>query len=137
MNEAIINSRQSLEAYKKLLDAQFEQHKYLKVTVKDGNKRTPTQNASLHLFCQQLAVAMNDAGFDFHVFIKEGYPVPFTPALVKDHMWRPIQKAITGHASTKDPEPGQYAQIYDALNMKLAEYGIFVPWPCKENKDGN
>ena len=72
MSEAIINSRESLEAYKVFLDAQFEKHKHLRLTVKTGKQRSQTQNAALHLFCSQLADALNDAGFDFRVFIK-GY----------------------------------------------------------------
>lgn len=132
MSEQVVNSRQSLEAYKAFLDAQFEKHKFLRVTVKSGKQRTLTQNASLHVFCQLLADALNDAGFDFRTFVKEGYPVPFNEALVKDFIWRPIQKAITGKESTTKPETHQYAEIYDAINLKLADHGIYVPWPCKE-----
>jgi hypothetical protein len=132
MAEDIINSRQSLEAYKKYLDAKFEKAKYLRVTTKTGKQRTSTENASLHLFCDRVAKALNDAGFDFRVFIKDGYPVPWTEALAKDYLWRPIQEAVTGHNSTTKPERGKYGEIYDVLNVKLAEHGIYVPWPCKE-----
>lgn len=134
MTEKSINSYQSLEAYKVFLDAQFEKHHYLRIAVKSGKQRTLTQNASLHLFCQQLADALNDAGFDFRTFVKEGYPVPFNESLVKEYLWRPIQKAITGHNSTTKPEKHEYGTIYESLNVKLAEHGIFVAWPCKENQ---
>lgn len=132
--EVIINSKQSLESYKAFLDRQFEKDKYLRVTLKTGKQRSLTENGALHLFCTQLAEAMNDAGFDFRVFVKEGYPVKFTPELVKDYIWRPIQKAITGHESTKKAERGQYSEVYDALNLKLAEYGIHIPWPSKDRE---
>ena len=134
MSEAIINSRESLEAYKVFLDAQFEKHKHLRLTVKTGKQRSQTQNAALHLFCSQLADKLNEAGFDFRVFIKEGYPVPFNEMLVKEYLWRPIQKAITGKDSTTKPERNEYALIYDSLNLKLAEHGIFQAWPTQENK---
>ena len=132
MIEQVINSRQSLETFKASLDAQFEKHKFLRLTVKTGKQRTLTQNKALHLFCTQLAEAMNEAGLDFRVFIRDGYPVPFTAELVKDHIWRPIQKAITGKESTTKPERHEYGLIYDSLNVKLVEHGIYVPWPCKE-----
>lgn len=132
MTEQPINSRQSLDAYKAHLDAQFEKYKYLRVTVKTGKQRTLTQNAALHLFCQQLADVLNEGGFDFRAFVEEGYPVPFNADLVKEYLWRPVQKAITGKESTTKPETHEYAIIYDALNVKLAEYGIFVAWPSKE-----
>jgi len=100
--------------------------------MKTGKQRTLTQNAALHLFCTQLSEALNDAGFDFRTFIKEGYPVPFNENLVKEYLWRPIQKAITGKESTTKPERHEYGLIYDALNVKLAEHGIYIPWPCKD-----
>ena len=134
MTEQIINSQQSLDAYKKYLDTQFENHKYLRLTVKTGKQRSLSQNAALHLFCEHVAVALNDAGFDFRTFIKDGYAVPFTQELVKDHFWRPIQKVVTGQHSTTKPLTDQYPVIYDFLNVKLAEHGLYVPWPVKRDE---
>lgn len=132
-NGTIINSKQSLEAYKKFLDLQFEQHKFLRLSMKTGKTRTLTQNAALHVFCAQLADALNDGGFDIKQFFKDTYCVPFTAELVKNNIWRPMQLAVTGKKSSTKPTTGQYAEIYDCLNVKLAEYGLFVPWPSKEN----
>ena len=128
--ETITNAK-DLEAYIKNIRIRFEKDKIIKVDAKSGKTRTLTQNASLHKFCSMLAKAMNEAGFDFRVFIKEGYPVPFTEELVKEYIWKPIQKAVTGHESTTKPEPRQYSEVYDALNLKLAEHGLYVPWPSK------
>lgn len=134
MSEAIINSRESLAAYKVYLDAQFEKNKFLRLTVKTGKQRSQTQNAALHLFCKQLANELNNAGYDFRTFVKEGYPVPFNENLVKDFLWRPIQEAVTGKVSTTKPERGEYSQIYDVINLKMAEYGLHVPWPSQEGR---
>ena len=131
--EQIINNQQSFDAYKIYLEAQFEKHHYLRVSLKTGYKRTLTQNAALHLFCTQVADALNDGGFDFRTFVKEGYPVPFNEMLVKEYLWRPIQKAITGKESTTKPTRAEYGLIYDSLNIKLAEHGIFIPWPSKDH----
>lgn len=133
MTEQIINNRQSLEAYKQYLDAEFEKHKYLRTSLKTGKQRTLTQNASLHLFCTQLSDALNDAGYDFREFVKEGYAVPWNEMLVKDYIWRPVQKAITGKESTTKPERHEYSIIYEAVNRKMAEYGLFVPWPNRDD----
>jgi hypothetical protein len=132
MSEDIINDIKSLNNYKAFLDAQFEKHKHLRLSLKTGKQRSGLQNKSLHVFCDQVAEKLNDAGFDFRLFIKDGYPVPFNAQLVKDYLWRPVQKAITGKDSTTKPERGQYIEIYDALNVKLAEHGVFVSWPCNE-----
>jgi len=137
MSESIINSKQSLDAYIAHLEAQFEKHKYLRVTVKTGKQRTLTQNQALHLYCTHLSTALNEAGLDFRQTIKEGVDVPWSPALVKDYMWRPIQKAITGKESTTKPETHEYGLIYESLNNHLSsKFGLFTPWPCKENMNG-
>jgi len=133
MKEEIINSEISLEAYKKFLDTQFEQHHYLRVSLKTGKTRTNTQSRALHLFCSQLAEALNEAGYDFRTFVRQGYPVPFNERLVKDFIWRPIQQAITGKESTTKPTRQEYVEIYDSLNVKMAEYGIYVPFPSRDN----
>ena len=131
MSEDIINDIKTLNNYKAFLDAEFEKHKYLRLSLKTGKQRSGLQNKSLHVFCDQVAEKLNDAGFDFRLFIKDGYPVPFNAQLVKDYLWRPVQKAITGKDSTTKPERIEYIEIYDALNVKLAEHGVFVAWPCK------
>ena len=41
MAEDIINSKQSLDAYKAHLDMMFEKHKYLRMDMKKGKQRTP------------------------------------------------------------------------------------------------
>ena len=128
-----ITNSQDLDAYIKNIRIRFEKDKIIKVDAKSGKTRTLTQNASLHKFCSMLAQSKNEAGFDFRVFIKEGYPVPFTEELVKEYIWKPIQKAVTGHESTTKPEPKQYSEVYDVLNVKLAEHGLYIPWPCREN----
>lgn len=133
VKEDIVNSKKALDAYKVYLDAQFDKHKYLRISMKTGKQRTGLQNRALHKFCEMLADEMNAAGFDFRVFIKEGYPVPFTKELVKEHIWKPIQKAVTRHSSTTKPETGEYTKIYESLNVKLAEHGLHVPWPCRES----
>lgn len=132
MTDIQINDDKALEDYIMFLRAKFKKDKAIKVSVKSAKTRSLTQNRALHLFCKQLSVALNDAGFDFREFVKEGYPVPFNEALVKEYLWGPIQRAVTGFDSSTKPEPKQYSEIYDALNMKLLEHGLFVPWPCKD-----
>jgi len=127
--EQVINSVYELERYKRYLDEMFNNHKYLRVSLRTGKQRSGQQNKALHVYCRLVADALNDAGYDFRLFLKEGYPVPFTPELVKDHFWRPVQKALTGKESTTKPERAEYTQIYEVLNRKLAEHGIHVPWP--------
>lgn len=95
---------------------------------KQSDKRTKAQNRSLHDWCNSVAIALNDAGYDVRTFFKEGVSIPFTRQIVVDDIWRPVQMALTGHVSTKDPTPKQYIEIYEVLNRALSEKGIHVPW---------
>ena len=135
MSESILNSQQSLEAHIEHLRIQFDKHKYLRVTVKNGKQRSLTQNASLQLYCEHVAKALNDGGLDFRVTLHDGIDVPWTRELVKDYMWRVIQQKITGHKSTTKPERHQYGEIYEVLNRHLSgKLGVFVPWPSKDRE---
>ncbi len=133
VSEIIINSQDLLDDHIDKLKLSFAKHKYLRATVKTGKQRTLTQNACLHLYCQQVADALNDAGLDIRTTVKSDVDVPWTDRLVKDTMWRAIQKAITGQDSTTKPETHQYSEIYDVLNRHLInKLGISVAWPSKE-----
>jgi hypothetical protein len=134
VSEQVINSKPAFDAYIIHLRHQFDKHRYLRVDMKTGKQRSLTENRCLHLYCTQLADALNDAGLDFRQTIKDGVDVPWTPELAKDYLWRPIQKAITGKDSTTKPERGQYGEIYDVLNRHISgKMGVYVAWPSKES----
>jgi hypothetical protein len=130
----IINSNQSLESAIAQIRESYGKHKYLRLDIKTGKQRTNPQNAALHVYCKLVAHALNDAGIDFRKFIKEGYEIPFNEYLVKEYLWRVIQNAMTGKDSTTKPKTSDYPKIYEVLNRKLAEHGIHVPWPTKEDQ---
>jgi hypothetical protein len=134
MAEQIINSEQAFNAYLEHLKAQWDKHHYLRVDLKTGKQRTLTQNRCLHLYCQQLADALNEAGLDFRQTIKDGVEVPWSDALAKEYLWRPIQRAVTGKESTTKPERAEYSQIYDVLNRHISgKFGIYCPWPSNDS----
>lgn len=107
----------------------------LEVSVK--RKRTHAQNASLHLWCKLMADALNAAGIDILSFPwKEGIELPWTKEEVKDRLWRPVQKAMTGEEHTSKATTLDYQAVYEVLNRKIAsETGIHVPWPCLEEME--
>lgn len=133
MAETIINSDQAFDAYLAHLKSQWDSHHYLRVTLKTGKQRSATQNACLHLYCNQLSVALNDAGWDMKQLLDDDFEIPWTEYSVKDILWRKIQKAMFGKSSTTKPERKEYPQIYDALNRVISnKTGVFVPWPSKD-----
>lgn len=130
--KTIINSEKGLYDHIEYLRAQYKKDKYLRVDVKTGKQRTNTQNACLHLFCQQVSGELGDRGITFEKFFKAGFEVPWTMEIVKENVWRPVQIAICGEVSTTKPLTTDYQKIYEPLNKKLSEWGIHIPWPNKE-----
>jgi hypothetical protein len=99
------------------------------------NKRTLTQNNSIHLYCEQIAEVFNELGLDVHVVLKEGMNTHWTPNAVKELLWRPTQMALFNKKSTTElSKTGEIDQIVDVINRHLSErfgeFGYeFVPFP--------
>ena len=103
-------------------------------------KRTDAQNRALNLYCQMLADALNDAGYDMKTFLTKfeyRLPVPWTQKSVKETLWRPIQKAMFDKQSTTDMDTIEPNEVYTALSKAIAEKtGVHVEWPTREIPDG-
>jgi hypothetical protein len=100
--------------------------------MKEEKKRTVQQNRALHLYCQLLSDALNDAGLDMKATLKPEIDIPWTPENVKNNLWRPIQKAMTGKESTTEIDTVDPSLVYEVLNKNIAEkFGIHIAWPSK------
>ena len=80
----------------------MEEKPYVVWEVDFGKPRTGKQNNALHVFCRLVAEELNKNGYSVESFFKEGVEIPFSAEIVKEHIWRPIQKAITDKDSTAD-----------------------------------
>ena len=133
-NEIIVNSEHSKALFMAQISKLYDDHKYLRLTVKTGKQRTQTQNATLHLYLGFLAEALNDAGLDMKKTLKQEVDIPWTTDGAKEHLWRPIQKALTKKTSTTKPTTKDYVYIYEVLSRHMVDkFGVNVPWPCKDN----
>ena len=95
--------------------------------------RTLSQNAALHLYYRMLAEALNDAGLDARKTLKPEIEIPWTPEMIKDLLWRPIQEAMTGKHSTTELNTVDPSEIYQVLDRHLGEkFGLHVPFPSHE-----
>ena len=130
----IANSADTLSGVVGAIRRLYDEHHYLRVQIKTGKQRSPIQNNALQVYCRELAKAMNDAGHEREVNTPIGKcQLPWNADSVKENIWRPVQKAMTGEHSTTQPERGQYVEIYDVINRHMAETkGIHVPWPVKK-----
>lgn len=89
--------------------------------------RTGQQNSAIHAYCDEVAKEMQARGMDMKTVIKEGVPITPTMHMVKEYMWRPIQKAITGVDSTRKINTMEVNDVYEQLSRLLAEkYSINV-----------
>ena len=102
------------------------------------SKRTEQQNKALHLYFTQIAEALNHEGYDvrlvLQVIAEKGVDFMWSPALVKEILWRKIQKKyLDKHSTTELDSIGEITEIYDMLNKFISEnFQIHVPFPSIE-----
>ena len=102
----------------------------------DMKPRTDNQNKAMHKYFDMLAEALNDAGLDMKKTLKPEIEIPWTKDMVKEHLWRPIQEAMTDKHSTTDLDRIEPSMVYEVLNRHLAQkFGLHVPFPCDETDD--
>lgn len=95
------------------------------------NHRTSTQNASMHLWFEMVATYLNDAGYDMRKTLRQDMDIPWSQNSVKEYLWRPVQKAVTGEESTTKPSKTDYGDIYQSLSRHFSQkFGLTLPeWP--------
>jgi hypothetical protein len=108
---------------------------HYRVKVVEVGTRTLPQNAALHVYCDLMAKALNDAGYEFALFLStiknNGWAVDWDAEKVKD-AFRLIAKAQTGKESTAKLSTVEMQQAYEVFNRSMGELaGVSMPWPDK------
>ena len=100
--------------------------------------RTPTQNNCLHQYCDELATALNEAGYERTIdspILSEPIELPWDKQSIKECLWHKVQLAQTGKDSSTDLTTVECSAIYEVLHRYIAsKFGINVPWPTYENQ---
>ena len=105
---------------------------------KAGNKRTEAQNNALHLYFTQLSEAFNEAGLDIRKVIRQEVDIEWSPVLVKELLWRKIQKFVLKKESTTELNKlEEIDKIYELLNRFTSKFGVAVPFPSIEQFKAN
>jgi len=99
-------------------------------------QRTIPQNKSIHVYFSLMSEAFNEAGYDFNKVIEILYggpiKVPWTPDLVKNEIWRPIQITAIDKESTASLSTEEIDYIYRIVDRNVAEMiGISIAFPKK------
>lgn len=99
-------------------------------TVDEDRHRTIKQNRAMHGYFRSLAYALNSAGLDMRTVLKPGVAIDWNEVMIKDYIWRPIQKVITGEKSTADLTTTDIDAIYQVISRHMAEkFGVSVAFP--------
>ncbi len=100
----------------------------------EDEKRTLQQNRALHLWFTKLANALAAAGYDVKKTLRQDVEIPWTPYMVKELLWRPVQKQMIGKDSTANLlKKKEIDDIYDVINLHVGNRtGVHVPFPSIE-----
>lgn len=102
-------------------------------TPNDKPVRTLTQNAAIHKYFSMLAESLNNAGLDVHKTMRHDVAIPWTDTLIKELMWRKVQKAMFDVDSTTKLDTAQVSEVYEVINRHIAStFGVSVIFPSKE-----
>ncbi|MDY7025995.1 MAG: hypothetical protein SVC26_06620 [Pseudomonadota bacterium] len=98
--------------------------------------RTVQQNKALHVYCKQLSSALNEGGYDMVTYYHKTngkLDLQWTPLSVKERLWRPTMKAMTGKDSTTKLSTAEVSIVYQSLDLGVSQHTqVSVPFPKKE-----
>lgn len=96
-------------------------------------QRTLQQNKSLHLLFEKLSEKLNDAGYNVMKTLRHDVEIDWSPILIKELIWKSIQKSMYDKESTTELTSGEMQAVYETLNRHLGEkFHIHIPWPSLE-----
>lgn len=94
--------------------------------------RTDRQNRALHLFFTQLADLLNEVGLDMRKTLKPEVEIPWSGSTIKEYVWRPIMRIMTGKESTKEMTTDEVDKILSVVSGLISKKGLSVPFPSIE-----
>lgn len=116
----------------------IDKKKIYGVFKRETGVRTDTQNNSLHKYFELLANELNEHGFTLKYILGiKQVELDWTPELIKENVWRPIQIALTKKKSTtKLDKVSDINIVYEHLNRFFSGKPFFlhIPFPNDPNK---
>jgi hypothetical protein len=133
----ITDNELSIQHVMRTVDTSYQTYRVQIELVKDKDLRSTTQNSAMHVYFTLLAKELNDAGLDVKTVLEsKSVGIDWTPESVKELLWRPLQKAVTGKESSAKILVDDVSKIFKHLSGHLLHlFGIFVPFPKKKDKN--
>jgi len=103
--------------------------------IKTGTDKqmSQAQRGSLHVWCDQVATVLNDAGLPMikkAMFSDDYIEVDWNMSLIKEHVYKPMLKVLTGKASTEKQTTVDPSTVADHLVRHFSSKGVVLPkWP--------
>ena len=100
-----------------------------------SDKRTAKQNRALHKFFVLISDQLNEMGleFTFSGLNVDRLCTRYTPSIVKDFFWRPIQMALFEIESTTKIDTKQINEIIDVISKFFGDRGVKMEFPSIDN----
>lgn len=97
-------------------------------------KNHPKQRGSLHVWCQMIADQCNAAGLTKQVILAQRPNVEWSGTAIKEDIYKPILKAISGLESTEAQITTDPQVVVNEMARFFAEkFGVILPeWPSRK-----
>lgn len=102
---------------------------------KPSQKMTQKQRGALHVWCEQFANKLNDAGYTRKYLKINGdiAEVDWTMIAFKEDVYKPMLKALTLKVSTEQQSTVNPSDVANHINRHMGQLlGITIGWPSKE-----
>lgn len=129
----VISNDFQKEKFLEKLDELTSKKKKVFVTFHTSENRSAQQNKAMHVYFAALSSALNDSGRTMaDVFGEKIEGISWTPAMVKDAIWKPIMQKATGKDSTRSLTKAEVTEVYEILNQFMSNnFGIGIEWPSR------
>lgn len=105
----------------------------LRILANLPKKRSTKENSSLHKLFQHISDELNELGltFNYNGLNGKSFETTYTPHLVKEYIWRPLQNTLLDKESTTRLSNSDIKLIFQVLEKWFAEKGVQIVFPSE------
>jgi hypothetical protein len=98
--------------------------------------RTLAQNRAIHKLFGIMSDELNTLGLDMRVVLKPTYQIWWTPEMVKEHLWKPLQEVMYQKKSTTELTTAEVSKVYEQMAHIIGEkFGVEISFPSQEETE--